>query len=90
MLGYSVSSATMYPTVRFTGRLVTDPLGTLQAESTIANGRGYKTDYHWGDYTSMTIDPVDDCTFWYTGEYMTSSGSAWATRIAAMKFPSCQ
>jgi hypothetical protein len=90
MLGYSVSSPTVYPGIRATGRLATDPLGTMEAESTIMNGVGYMTDTHWGDYTSMVVDPVDDCTFWYVGEYMPSSGPGWSTRIASMKFTNCQ
>jgi hypothetical protein len=90
MLGYSVSSSTVYPGIRFTGRLATDPLGTMEAESTIMNGAGYMTDSQWGDYTSMVVDPVDDCTFWYVGEYMPSSGRGWSTRIVSMKFTSCQ
>jgi len=89
MMGYSVSSSTVYPSIRFTGRLATDPLGTMEAESKIMDGKGSKTDYHWGDYTSMVTDPSDDCTFWYVGEYMPSTGSAWSTRIASMKFTSC-
>jgi hypothetical protein len=90
MLGYSVSSSTVYPSIRFTGRLATDPPGTMEAESKIMDGKGSKTDYHWGDYTSMVVDPTDDCTFWYVGEYMSSNGPAWSTRIASMKFTSCQ
>jgi hypothetical protein len=90
MLGYNVSSSTIYPSIRYTGRLVTDPLGKLQPEKTIINGNGFKTDFHWGAYSSMALDPVDDCTFWFTGEYMDSSGRAWSTRIAAIKFPSCR
>ena len=90
MLGYTISSTAMYPSSAFTGRLATDPAGTMQAENYVGIGLGFKTDYHWGDYSSMSIDPVDDCTFWFTTEYMRASGSAWATRIASMKFPSCQ
>ena len=92
-LGYSASSSSVFPSVRYTGRLVTDALGTMQAENTIVNGTGSQTGtlHRWGDYSAMTVDPVDDCTFWYTQEYMKTNGSFnWNTRIASFKFPGCQ
>ena len=92
-LGYSVSDATsVFPGVRYTGRLLSDPLGTLpQGEGTFVNGGGSQTGVQrWGDYTAMTVDPTDDCTFWYTNEYYsTTSSSNWQTRIGSFKFPSC-
>jgi hypothetical protein len=90
-IGYSTSSATMYPSIRYTGRVPSDPLNTLEAEGTIFNGNGSQTGGgRWGDYTSMSMDPSDDCTMWYTGEYLASTGAlTWATRIFAFKFPSC-
>jgi hypothetical protein len=91
-LGYSVSSLSMKPAIRYTGRAPTDTLGTLQAESTILNGGGAQTGglTRWGDYSGMTIDPGDDCTFFYTNEYLKSDGSFnWSTRIASFKFPNC-
>ena len=91
-LGYSISSSTLKPGIRYTGRAPNDPLGTLQAESTILNGGGAQNGglTRWGDYTAMTIDPSDDCTFWYTNEYLKADGSFnWSTRIASFKFPSC-
>jgi hypothetical protein len=91
-VGYSVSSASMNPAIRYTGRTPADPLGTLQLENTILNGAGSQTSglSRWGDYSAMTIDPGDDCTFFYTNEYQKASGSFnWSTRIASFKFPSC-
>jgi hypothetical protein len=91
-VGYSVSSATIYPGIRYTGRLATDPPGALEAEATIFNGGGYQsgTD-RWGDFTSVSVDPADDCTMWYTNQYMAASGSLnWATYLFSFKFPSCQ
>jgi hypothetical protein len=64
----------------------------LQAENIITTGTGSQTGglSRWGDYTAMTIDPGDDCTFFYTNEYLKASGSFnWSTRIASFKFPSC-
>ncbi|MCP4539526.1 MAG: PKD domain-containing protein [Chloroflexi bacterium] len=92
-LGYSVSSSTVYPSIRYAGRLAGDPLGTLpQAEEEIIAGSGVQTHNYarWGDYSAMSVDPVDDCTFWYTQEYVETSGSAsWQTRVASFQFPSC-
>jgi hypothetical protein len=93
-LGYSVSNGTdLFPTIRYTGRLVTDPLNEMsQGETTMYPGGGSQTHSsgRWGDYSMMGIDPVDDCTFWYTQEYMPVTSSAgWSTRIGAFKFPGC-
>jgi hypothetical protein len=92
-LGYSIASSSIYPSIRYTGRLASDPLGTMsQGENTIINGAGSQTSTssRWGDYSSMSVDPMDDCTFWYTTEYVQSTGSApWRTRIASFTFPGC-
>jgi hypothetical protein len=92
-LGYSASSSAVRPEVRYTGRLAGDALNTMtQGESTIVTGLGSQTQNltRWGDYTSMSVDPVDDCTFWYTNQYLPASGSFnWRTRLAAFKFPGC-
>ncbi|OGW40848.1 MAG: hypothetical protein A2Y97_13865 [Nitrospirae bacterium RBG_13_39_12] len=91
-LGYSVSSNTVFPSIRYAGRLVSDPMGTLpQGEATIIDGAfSQKNTNRWGDYSSMNVDPVDDCTFWYTQEYVATNTSRWGTRIASFSFPSCQ
>jgi hypothetical protein len=92
LLGYSVSSDSARPAIRYTGRLVGDPPGTMQAESTLAAGGGSQTGSlsRWGDYSAMAIDPVDDCTFWYTNEYLKATGSFnWSTRIGSFEFPGC-
>jgi len=91
-LGYSASSGSVYPSIRYTGRLVTDALGTMQSEKVIMAGAGSQLPKlsRWGDYSSMTVDPVDDCTFWYTNEYLKASGTFnWSTQIASFKFPGC-
>ena len=92
-LGYSASSSSAYPGIRYTGRLVTDALGTMQAETTIKPGGGSQLPNlsRWGDYSSLSVDPVDDCTMWYTTEYLKSNGTFnWSTWIYSFKFPSCQ
>ncbi|MFB8128764.1 hypothetical protein [Streptomyces mirabilis] len=91
-LGYSQSSSSVYPSVRYTGRLAGDTLGTMtQGEVTAITGGGSQTTYsRWGDYSSMAVDPADDCTFWYTNEYLPANGNFnWHTRIAAFTLPNC-
>ena len=92
-LGYSVSSTSISPSIRFTGRLAGDPLNQMtQGEGTIVNGSGYQTHSsgRWGDYAMMAVDPVDDCTFWFTTEYYNSVSSAgWRTRVGSFKLANC-
>jgi uncharacterized repeat protein (TIGR01451 family) len=96
-LGYSVSSGTVYPSIRYAGRLASDPLGSLaQGEAQIIAGSGSQTGSdqygrgRWGDYSAVAVDPSDDCTFWYTQEYIQTTGSAnWQTRVASFYFPGC-
>ena len=88
-LGYNAGSSTVFPGVRYTGRLSGDTLGTMpQVETTIVAGSGSNSSNRWGDYSSMNVDPADDCTFWHTNEYGTSSGT-WNTQIASFRFSSC-
>jgi uncharacterized repeat protein (TIGR01451 family) len=91
-LGYSVSSSSLFPAVAFTTRAASDPASTLEAESNIIAGTGSQTGglTRWGDYSAMQVDPIDDCTFWYTQEYLKTTGLFnWNTRIATFRFPSC-
>lgn len=103
-VGYSVSSSTMYPAIRYAGRLVTDPLGTLaQGETSLIEGTASQVgnfsdgslNNRWGDYSAMSIDP-DGCTFWYTSEYYELpqptqlSEDNWKTRIGSFKYAACQ
>jgi len=91
--GYSVSGVALAPSIAVTGRLAGDPLGSLpQGETIVVNGtgvQGFGLD-RWGDYTSMAVDPVDDCTFWYTNQYLTTNGTSnWHTRVGSFRYPSC-
>jgi len=93
-IGFSVvnSSQGLDTTVRIAGRTPTDAAGTMEAEINVVTGTGVQesTSNRWGDYSAMQVDPVDDCTFWYTQEYIKTTGSFdWATRIANFKFPGC-
>ena len=92
-LGYSISSASTYPSIRYTGRLDGDTPGTMSiTEGEIIAGSGYQTHSsgRWGDYSALSVDPVDDCTFWYTQEYYASIGNApWQTRIGSFELADC-
>ena len=91
-LGFSVSSSTVKPSIRYTGRVPTDPLGTMETAKLIVAGTGVQQSSfnRWGDYSSMAIDPTDDCTFWYAQEYYKTNGSFnFSTRLASFKFNSC-
>ena len=90
--GYSVSSSTTNPSLALATRLAGDAVGTLGAESIVVQGTGSQLSNlsRWGDYTHMSIDPVDDCTFWYTGQYLKANGTFnWSTRIASFKIQGC-
>jgi hypothetical protein len=94
-VGYSLSSSNLHPNIGITGRVPTDTPGTLEAEKLLnpslpVPGGSQLNISNWGDYSSMRVDPDDDCTFWYTTEYMQTDGKFnWRTRIASFKFPSC-
>ena len=89
-VGYSVSSANIFPGIRYVGRTKSDPLGQLTTgEQTIIDGSGSQiVTTRYGDYTAMSVDPIDDCTFWYTNEYIPANGN-WETQIGAFSFPHC-
>ena len=89
-LEYTVSSSSIYPSIRYTGRFQDDPLGTMTIpEGTLIAGGGSQTHSaaRWGDYSMMSVDPLDDQAFWITNEYIQSTGSApWKTRIGSVSF----
>jgi hypothetical protein len=94
-LGYTTSSSSAYPSIKYAGRLATDPVNTLpQTELALINGTGSQTGTcggtcgRWGDYSAMSLDP-DGCRFWYTNMYYATSGLNFLTRIGAFAFPSC-
>ncbi len=91
-LGFAASSSTVNPSVWYVGRNVTDVKGKMQApfKAVVGTGVQKSTSNRWGDYSTMQVDPSDDCTFWYTQEYYKTTGSFnWATRINSFKFTSC-
>ena len=87
-LGYNVSSGTVSPSLRYTGRLASDTLGTMsQGDNVLVNGTATNGSNRYGDYAAMSVDPSDDCTFWFTGEW--NGASTWSTRIGKFKFDQC-
>ncbi|HWW74177.1 MAG TPA: carboxypeptidase-like regulatory domain-containing protein, partial [Pyrinomonadaceae bacterium] len=94
-LGYSTSSSTTKPAIKYAGRLASDPVNTFsQTEQVLIQGAGTQTGScngtctRWGDYSAMSLDP-DGCTFWYTNMYYAADGLNHLTRIGAFAFPQC-
>ena len=87
-LAYSASNSTMFPSIRYTGRLAGSALGTMPlGENSIIAGTGSQTGSNrWGDYTALSVDPTDDQTFWYVNQYVpTTSSVGWRLRIGSFK-----
>jgi hypothetical protein len=95
-VGFSASGVNDYPSVRYTGRAAGDTPGQMtQAEQVLYTGQGPQTEPEgrWGDYSELSVDPTDDCTFWFTSEYLTTDTvviGSWATRIGSFRFPGCK
>ena len=90
-LGYSASAAHVGPSIRVTGRRAGGPPGVMtEPERNIVQGGSQTGSSRWGDYSAMSVDPVDDCTFWYTNEYLPRTAAFdWSTRILRFRFRSC-
>ena len=88
-MGYNVSDATTTsPGLRYIGRLASDRLDTMpRGEFTLVDGSAANASNRYGDYSGMAVDPVNECTFWFTGEY--NVASQWSTRIGAFRFNAC-
>ena len=75
---------------RLAGRLADDPRGRLTLRETVlAEGEGVQHAMRWEDYTQTAIDPSDDCTVWYVGDYMKKDTASYSTRIGAFRMPGC-
>jgi hypothetical protein len=102
-IGYSASGPNYFPSLHYAGRLVGDPPGALtQGEAVMFAGLGIEANTgifpfrnRWGDYSAITVDPNDDCTFWYTNEYLAPNAPTdilpvdWHTRVGSFRFPTC-
>src|SRR5262249_49395879 len=92
-VGYSTSSTTLFPSINYAGRAFNELGGLLQGEVTMFAGLGTMaaSGNRWGDYTSLSLDPADDCTFWHANEYWPAGNTSfnWHTRIGTFRFPAC-
>jgi hypothetical protein len=87
-LGFNIVNAITFPSLRYDGRLSSDPLGVMtNGSTTIVDGTAASSTNRYGDYNTMTLDPVDDCTFWFTGQY--NVAASWSTRIKTFRFDRC-
>jgi hypothetical protein len=95
-VGYSTGSETKKPSITYTGKLASEPAGTFRNEENLAVGTGVQKafGFRWGDYSAMSVDPADGCTFWYTNEYFTQASEdesdfGWLTQIGKFRFTEC-
>ncbi len=89
-IGYSFGGTPNFAGQRFAGRLSTDPRGQLTLrEIILAEGEAAQSAMRWEDYTQTAIDPSDDCTIWYVGDYLKKGAANYSSRIGAFRFPHC-
>lgn len=89
-LGYSFGGTPNFPGQRFAARLMNDPLGQLTLpETVLAEGEAAQSTMRWEDYTQTAMDPADDCTIWYVGDYIKKGATSYASRIGAFRLPGC-
>ena len=89
-IGYSFGGTPNFPGQRFAARLANDPLGQLTLrENVLVEGEGSQNAMRWEDYTQTAVDPVDDCTIWYVGDYLKKGASNYSSRISAFRLPGC-
>jgi hypothetical protein len=91
-LGYSAGDRHTYVGQRFVGRAPSHPVGTFGfREVRLADGGAAQTStLRWEDYTQTAVDPVDDCTIWYVGDYLRAGATAYSTKIGAFRMPGCR
>lgn len=93
---YNKATDTEPPSILYSGRAAGDAVGTVRQETPLVIGTGVQRafGFRWGDYSSMSVDPVDDCTFWTNGQYYTLESQnfsefTWLTRIGSFRYPEC-
>ena len=90
-IGYSFGGSPNFPGQRFAARLADDPLGVLTFHETVlAEGEASQSAMRWEDYTQAAVDPADDCTIWYVGDYVKRDAASYSTRIGAFRIPGCR
>ncbi len=91
-IGYNISSASIVPSIRYAYRGPADPLGTIGNETSVLVGSGSQTGNltRWGDYSTISVDPVDGCTMVFTSQFQPANGSFnWSTYIHSFKLSTC-
>jgi hypothetical protein len=89
-IGYSFGGTSNFAGQRFAGRLADDPPGRLtRRETVLVEGEAAQNAVRWEDYTQTAIDPSDDCTIWYVGDYLRKDAATYSTRIGAFRLPGC-
>ena len=90
--GYSFGGTPNFPGQRFAARLAGDPPGLLTLQETVlVEGQASQTNaFRWEDYATLAMDPSDDCTFWYVGDYIKKDSTSYTTRIGAFRLPGCK
>ena len=90
-IGYSFGGTPHFAGQRFAGRLATDPPGSLTlGETVLIEGEAAQAStMRWEDYTQTAIDPSDDCTMWYVGDYLKKGATTYSSRIGAFRMPGC-
>ena len=90
-IGYSFGGAPNYAGQRLGARLATDPPGVLTfRETVLVEGQASQTVMRWEDYTQTAMDPLDDCTIWYVGDYLKKDAASYSSRIGAFRLPGCR
>jgi len=89
-IGYSFGGPKDFAGQRFAGRAAGDPLGTMSLDETVlAEGEAAQNAMRWEDYTATAMDPSDDCTVWYVGDYLKKDAKNYSTRVGAFQMPGC-
>jgi hypothetical protein len=89
-IGYSFGGLQQFAGQRFAGRAAGDPLGTMSLDETVlAEGEAAQTVMRWEDYSQTAVDPSDDCTVWYVGDYLKKDAKNYSTRVGAFQMPGC-
>jgi hypothetical protein len=90
-MGYSFGGTPHFAGQRFAGRLASDPLGQLTFQETVlVEGQAPQTNtLRWEDYATIAMDPTDDCTFWYVGDYLKEGAPGYTTKIGSFRLPGC-
>jgi hypothetical protein len=90
-IGYSFGGASTFAGQRFAGRRASDPPGVLALRETIlAEGEAAQNALRWEDYTQTAIDPSDDCSIWYVGDYLKKGAETYSSKIGAFRLPGCR